>query len=51
MTHLALSETVPDGEGPTVTWGGHVSETEYRAAHEALHEDHAPAHVTIQPSA
>jgi hypothetical protein len=40
MTHLALSETAPN-EGPAVTWGDHVSDTEYRAAYEALHEDRA----------
>ena len=41
MTHLALSETVPDEEGPTVTWGDHVTDDEYRAAHEAVRGDHA----------
>jgi quercetin dioxygenase-like cupin family protein len=42
MTHLALSETVPDEEGPTVTWGDHVTDTEYRAAHNTLHQEHGP---------
>jgi hypothetical protein len=36
MSHLALSETVPEEEGPAVTWGDHVTDTEYQAAHQAL---------------
>jgi 4-carboxymuconolactone decarboxylase len=36
MTHLALSETVPDEEGPAVIWRDHVTDTEYQAAHQAL---------------
>jgi hypothetical protein len=36
MTHLALSETIPAEEGPAVTWGDHVTDEEYRAAHEAV---------------
>jgi quercetin dioxygenase-like cupin family protein len=35
MTHLALSETIPAEEGPVVTWGDHVTDEEYRAAHDA----------------
>ncbi len=35
MTHLALSETDPEEEGPAVTWSDHVTDTEYRAAHQA----------------
>ena len=42
MTHLALSETVPDEKGPTVTWGHHVTDTEYRAAHDTLRQEHGP---------
>jgi hypothetical protein len=42
MTHLALSETVPGEEGPTVTWGDHVTDTEYRAANNTLHQEHGP---------
>ena len=41
MTHLALSETVPDEKGPTVTWGHHVTDTEYRAAHDTLLTTHS----------
>lgn len=39
MTHLALSETVPEEEGPAVTWSDHVTDTEYRAAHQALRSE------------
>jgi quercetin dioxygenase-like cupin family protein len=42
MTHLALSESVPDEEGPTVTWGDHVTDTEYWAAHDTLQPKHDP---------
>jgi hypothetical protein len=35
MTHLALSETIPAEEGPAVTWGDHVTDEEYGAAHDA----------------
>jgi 4-carboxymuconolactone decarboxylase len=36
MTHLDLAETVPEEEGPGVTWGDHITDTEYEAAHQAL---------------
>ena len=31
MTHLAMWETVGEGQGPETTWGEHVSDEEYRA--------------------
>jgi quercetin dioxygenase-like cupin family protein len=44
MTHLALSETLPEKEGPAVTWGDHVTDTEYQTAHQALRDEntHVP---------
>jgi hypothetical protein len=44
MTHLALSETLPEEEGPAVTWGDHVIDTDYQTAHQALRDasTHAP---------
>ncbi len=36
MTHLALSETLPEEDGPTVTWGDRVTDAEYAAAHQTL---------------
>ena len=36
MAHLALSETIPPDEGAPVTWGDHVTDDEYRTAHEAV---------------
>jgi quercetin dioxygenase-like cupin family protein len=36
MTHLALSESIPESEGSTVTWGDHVTDQEYHAAHDAI---------------
>lgn len=36
MTHLALSESVPEEEGPPVTWGDHVTDIEYQAAHQGI---------------
>jgi quercetin dioxygenase-like cupin family protein len=41
MTHLALSET-PEEEGPAVTWGDHVTDTAYQAAHQALRGENTP---------
>ena len=38
MTHLALSESPPDHEDPSVTWGDHVTDDDYRAAHHATAE-------------
>lgn len=35
MTHLALSDTVPHGDGPAVTWADHITEQEYREAAQA----------------
>jgi len=32
MTHLALSDTVPHGDGPAVTWAEHVTDHEYHEA-------------------
>lgn len=32
MSHLALSELLPDRDGATVTWGEHVMDEEYRRA-------------------
>jgi 4-carboxymuconolactone decarboxylase len=49
MTHLALSET-PDEEGPAVTWGDHVTDTEYQAAHQALPGREHPQ-LRLQPAA
>lgn len=42
MTHLALSDMVPEEEGPTVTWGDHVTDTEYAAAHRVLRNANRP---------
>jgi len=36
MTHLALSETGAPEDGPAVTWGDHVTDDEYRTAHETI---------------
>jgi quercetin dioxygenase-like cupin family protein len=36
MAHLALSEKAPPDEGAPVTWGDHVTDEEYRIAHEAV---------------
>jgi hypothetical protein len=41
MTHLALSETVPDEKGPTVTWG-HTSPTPSTALLTTLHQEPGP---------
>ena len=30
MTHLSLTEGVPDGHGPETDWGEHVTDAEYR---------------------
>ena len=38
MEHLALSESLPTEEGPTVTWGEHVSDTDYHHAHRNFEE-------------
>jgi quercetin dioxygenase-like cupin family protein len=38
MEHLALSESVPPEDGPTVTWGEHVSDDDYRQAHQSIDE-------------
>lgn len=38
MTHLALSVTVADEDGPAVTWGDHVTDTEYQTAHQSLRD-------------
>jgi quercetin dioxygenase-like cupin family protein len=46
MTHLALTETVPSEEGPPVTWGDHITDIEYRAAHEALRDAEDPTRTT-----
>jgi quercetin dioxygenase-like cupin family protein len=32
MEHLALSENLPAADGPTVTWGAHVTDDEYQHA-------------------
>ncbi|GAA1359975.1 cupin domain-containing protein [Arthrobacter rhombi] len=32
MTHLALSESVPDEKGPAVIWGEHVTDADYQRA-------------------
>jgi quercetin dioxygenase-like cupin family protein len=39
MTHLALSDTVPHGDGPAVTWVEHVTEQEYREAARAAEKE------------
>lgn len=39
MTHLALSDIVPHGEGPAVTWGEHVTEQEYQMAARAVEKE------------
>lgn len=36
MAHLALSESIPESEGSTVTWGDHVTDQEYQTAHDAI---------------
>jgi hypothetical protein len=38
MTHLALSVTPPEEEGPAVTWGEHVTDPEYQTAHQAVRD-------------
>ena len=30
MTHLSLTEGVPDGKGPETDWGEQVTDAEYR---------------------
>lgn len=45
MSHLALSELLPENEGATVTWGEHVTDDEYRRAQElALQHDGETIH-------
>lgn len=39
MTHLALSDTVPHGDRPAVTWAEHVTEQEYREAAQAAKKE------------
>ncbi|MFB7844999.1 cupin domain-containing protein [Microbacterium sp. NPDC056052] len=39
MTHLALSDTVPHGDGPPVTWAEHVTERDYDAAVRAAEKE------------
>jgi quercetin dioxygenase-like cupin family protein len=51
MTHLALSETPPVEEAPAVTWGDHVTDTEYQAAHQALRGENTRSyHSSHQPT-
>ena len=30
MTHLSITEGVPEGQGPETEWGAHVTDAEYR---------------------
>jgi len=30
MSHLSITEGVPEGQGPETEWGAHVTESEYR---------------------
>jgi quercetin dioxygenase-like cupin family protein len=30
MTHLSITEAVPEGQGPEIDWGQHVTDAEYR---------------------
>jgi 4-carboxymuconolactone decarboxylase len=46
MTHLALSETVPEDQGPAVTWGDHVTDAEYQQAHQSLPRPEHPRLLT-----
>jgi hypothetical protein len=50
MTHLALSETVPEEEGPTVTWGDHVTDEEYAAAIKTSATTERAVRPTPQPA-
>jgi quercetin dioxygenase-like cupin family protein len=49
MTHLALSETLPEEEGPAVIWGDHVIDTDYQTAHQALRDASTPAPDSRRP--
>jgi quercetin dioxygenase-like cupin family protein len=50
MIHLALSETVPEEEGPTVTWGDHVTDEEYAAAIKSSATTERAVRPTPQPA-
>lgn len=51
MTHLALSEITTQDEGPAVTWGGHVSDDDYRTACSTVCSPEDPANEhSIQPN-
>ena len=39
MTHLALSDTFPHGDGPAVIWAEHVTEQDYQAAARAAEKE------------
>ncbi len=40
MEHLALSEDLPPDARPTVTWGEHVTDIEYRNAQQISERNH-----------
>jgi quercetin dioxygenase-like cupin family protein len=33
MSHLSITEGVPDGQRPETEWGAHVTDAEYRGEH------------------
>ena len=32
MSHISVTEAVPDGQGPEMEWGAHVTDAEYRGS-------------------
>ena len=30
MTHISMTEAIPEGQGPEIEWGDHVTDAEYR---------------------